>query len=58
MSRLDFRYRSILLPYISDIRLPGNRIDLNACEEVLAAHGLRNLSRAARVASGLRFGKS
>jgi len=55
MTRLDIRYRTALLPHIAEIRRPHG-IDLNACEEVLAPYGLRDLNRAKRVASGMVSG--
>lgn len=57
MSKTDILYRKILLPHLADLRLPGNKLDLNLAEEVLAQHGLRNLRRAQRVMSQMVLGR-
>lgn len=55
MTRLDIRYREVLLPHITELRRAGG-IDLNLAEELLAPHGLHDLNRASRVASRMRPG--
>jgi hypothetical protein len=56
MTKIDIRYREVLLPALTDITRPGGLIDLNAAEELLGAHGLRDLARAQRVATSILNG--
>ena len=58
MTNLDIRYRSVLLPHVTELRRTrrDGGMDLNMAEEILARHGLRDLDRATRILSTLEPG--
>ena len=56
MTKIDIRYREVLLPHVTDLRGPHG-FDMSSAEEVLARHGLRDLPRARRVLSSMKPGR-
>lgn len=56
MRNIDESYRVALVPYLTDLAIPGNKIDLNLAEEILSPLGLRDLNRAERIVRHLMVG--